>query len=523
MSTVTGTPAAESRPPVIEKVRANQPGFREVTFHSGFNVVLAERTKESTKKESRNGLGKSSLVEVLSFCLGASAGPKDPMRAEALKEWVFTIDMNLAGKKVSVSRATANHGQVTIEGDADGWPIQPTREPGGDRGSLKVAEWNTLLGALMFGIPHTGFGTDYAPTFRSLIGYFIRRGKDAYSIAFEHFRKQHEWDKQVNNAFLLGFSWQDASDWQKLKDEKKALENLKKAGNSPIVETVLQGSAGELEATRVRLADVVKESQASLNSFDVHPQFRDLEKRANALTVQIGEAANRVISRRQLLESYESSLAEIPQPKVEDVVQLYEEVGATFESKARKTLDEVKAFHERLIENRKRFLATEIERLRTEIAEAEVAQRTAIDERGEVLRTLKGKGALEEYQRLQGVLSEHVAQLKAVEQRIGVLKRMEEGKSKLKIQEEQLKQKTRNDLDDRKDQRAEAIKIFNANSEALYESPGNLVVEVGGAGFRFDVEIVRSGSQGIGNMKILCYDLMLAELWAKKTRLPPAC
>jgi uncharacterized protein YydD (DUF2326 family) len=46
------------------------------------------------------------------------------------------------------------------------------------------------------------------------------------------------------------------------------------------------------------------------------------------------------------------------------------------------------------------------------------------------------------------------------------------------------------------------------------------VIDIGPSGFRFDVEILRSASQGVGNMKILCYDLMLAELWAKKDRSP---
>ena len=68
--------------------------------------------------------------------------------------------------------------------------------------------------------------------------------------------------------------------------------------------------------------------------------------------------------------------------------------------------------------------------------------------------------------------------------------------------------------------REEAINIFNANSEALYRAPGNLVVDITSTGYSFDVEIMRSGSQGINNMKIFCYDLMLAQLWANKQPRP---
>ena len=59
-----------------------------------------------------------------------------------------------------------------------------------------------------------------------------------------------------------------------------------------------------------------------------------------------------------------------------------------------------------------------------------------------------------------------------------------------------------------------------AHSEALYQAPGRLVLDVGPKGFTFDVEIERSGSQGIDSMKVFCYDLMLARLWATKKLSP---
>lgn len=54
----------------LRQLSANQPGFKNVSFRDGFNIVVAERTKESTKKDSRNGLGKSTLIELIHFCLG---------------------------------------------------------------------------------------------------------------------------------------------------------------------------------------------------------------------------------------------------------------------------------------------------------------------------------------------------------------------------------------------------------------------------------------------------------------------
>ncbi len=50
--------------------------------------------------------------------------------------------------------------------------------------------------------------------------------------------------------------------------------------------------------------------------------------------------------------------------------------------------------------------------------------------------------------------------------------------------------------------------------------PGNLVIDVSASGFKFDVEILRSSSTAVGNMKILCYDLMLAERWSERNPSP---
>ena len=58
---------------VIERVTANRPSFKPVAFSPGFNVILAERSEQSRAKDSRNGSGKTSLLEVIHFCLGATA------------------------------------------------------------------------------------------------------------------------------------------------------------------------------------------------------------------------------------------------------------------------------------------------------------------------------------------------------------------------------------------------------------------------------------------------------------------
>jgi uncharacterized protein YydD (DUF2326 family) len=55
---------------MIRKVSSSLTTFKEVDLTAGFNIILADRTKDSTKKDTRNGLGKSTFIDVIHFCLG---------------------------------------------------------------------------------------------------------------------------------------------------------------------------------------------------------------------------------------------------------------------------------------------------------------------------------------------------------------------------------------------------------------------------------------------------------------------
>jgi uncharacterized protein YydD (DUF2326 family) len=240
-----------------------------------------------------------------------------------------------------------------------------------------------------------------------------------------------------------------------------------------------------------------------------------MRERANSLTAEIHEAVNANTVAQRMLDLYRSSQSEETPPGEDALAKVYADAGVALPGVTLRALAEVREFHTTVVRNRRSFLEEEASRLTSEIAKREqvIAQKT--QERADVMEVLQTHGALEEYTMLQRRHLDTVQELNAVEERIRNVKTLEDGLSQLKIDQEMMLQKARRDFDERQPLRDRAIAIFNAYSEALYSAPGRLIIDPAPTGFTFDIEIERSGSAGIGNMKIFCYDLMLANLWSQ--------
>ncbi|MGO9572655.1 MAG: ABC-three component system protein [Desulfomonilaceae bacterium] len=505
---------------MIKKVLANKSSFKSVEFKPGFNVVWADRTKESTKKDSRNGLGKSLLIEIIHFCLGAKASYGKGLLVEPLKGWEFSLVLQLGDEDVTITRAVDRPSVVTVDGDTSSWPIHGEAQKG--RLTYGIKEWNILLGHLLLGLTLRDRERKYQPTFHSLISYCIRRGKDAFSTPFEHYRKQMEWDKQVNNAFLLGLSWEDASDLQDLKDREKGLQDFRNAAKTGVVKEFI-GSLGDLEAQKIRLKAESEHEASALKSFKVLPQYEKVQTEANALTKAIHELVDANTMDRRLVDLYEKNLKEERPPVDESVERLYQEAGISLPGVALRRLEEVREFHKSIVENRRAFLASEIDRLKREIVKRDRLVRRKTDKRALVMEVLRTHGALEEHMLLQTRHMDTINRLNSISTMIENLKTFESSLSDVKIAKEELQKKARRDYEERGIIRERAISLFNEYSERLYNAPGKLVIDVRPTGLRFDVEIERSGSSGISNMKVFCYDLMLARLWAQRRPSPKMC
>ena len=493
------------------------PSFKAVEFTPGFNVILADRTKESTRGDSRNGLGKTTLFEIVHFCLGAGTRRNRGLLVAPLKGWTFTLEVQINERHLAVTRSTDEPNRVQIQGDFDDLADVGERQNGGL--AVRIADWNTFLGQELFGLGLEEPLPKYQPTFRSLFSYLARRDRDAFSSPFNHYRRQHEWDKQVNNAFLLDLAWQHASELQELKDNENALNGLRRAARDGLLQGLI-GNIGNLEAERTRLDSEIRQQAETLQSFRVHPQYADIEQTVNELTSSIQQMSNANIADGRLVDLYRSSLEDDQEPDTAELLEVYQEVGVTMPDMVRRRLEEVQEFHRQIVANRRAYLQSEIQRIDSGRSQRGLDLHAGIERRAQLLEVLQTHGALQDFTALNELHLNLVSRRNDVDNRISNLQRFEQGRSEVRVSRELLLQTARRDFEERRERRATAINLFNSNSQALYSAPGNLVVNIADTGFTFDVDIIRSTSQGINSMKIFCYDLMLAQLWATKQPSP---
>jgi uncharacterized protein YydD (DUF2326 family) len=500
---------------MIKCVRANKATFRSVRFQPGFNVVLADKTDKSSRKDSRNGAGKSLLVEIIHFCLGGSAGTS--LKKKELRDWQFTLDLQLGGRELSVTRGLDHPNKIKVAGDVSFVPSDLLLPLSGGSLQMKSTEWSRSLGAMMFGLSAEERSQPFTPRFRSLFPFFARSGREAFASPFRHYRHTKTGEEQICNSFLLGLGWEYARQWQLLREKGKLLNVYRQASEAGVAQLV-PGSLGELEAERVRLEQAAQRTEENLRAFKIHPEYDRIEEQASALTYQIHEFANQNVTDGRLLEHYHRSMAgetgvidtEEANKTIEDA---YREAGVVLPGLVKKRLVDVKQFHYALVQGRREFLSSEAKRLELQIAERKQQVADLDAKRASLMQVLETHGALAEYNHLQDLRQDSLERLAETRHRIQQLKELEEGRSQLKIELETLAQTTRRDLDDRSIAKEHAISLFNANSEALYDAPGNLIIEVGKNGYHFEVEIQRTGATGIENMKVFCYDLTLTQLW----------
>ena len=487
---------------MINSITSSKTTFHPIYFHEGLNVIIADKASSSTGKGSRNGLGKTTFIEILHFCLGADLIKGSRLNVAELQTWDFSIDITIKDVRLIAKRYITAPTKVFIKVEEGVNPFELLLDEEKNENFISLEKWNKFLGLNLFNIG-IETNTQY-PTFRSVIGFFVRREK-GYDFPFAIYFKEKAAQTILNNSYVLGLDWENAT---KLRDIQSKIDRL--LSYKQVAEDKDE-TQGVLKSQIITLKDIIDKNDKDLANFNVLPEYKNIQNEADTLTTDIQQLLNTNSILSKKLEAYIEATTSEKITDNDNLENLYKEAQIVLSENVKKQLVEAKKFHEEVIKNRKSFLEAEMNQIKNEITQNEQIIKEKADKKQELMQVLSSHGALDEYNKLQDLALGKKAKLKSLEEKLADLEKAEKDITRLKKDTASLKQKLKNTLD-MNSQYATNIKVFFENNGSIHDKKGNLVIDFNKEGnYKFAVDMDKGASAGVQKVGVFCYDLMLIE------------
>jgi uncharacterized protein YydD (DUF2326 family) len=316
---------------------------------------------------------------------------------------------------------------------------------------------------------------------------------------------------QVAISFLLGLDWGIPQEWQVVRDKEDEIRKLRSAlGEGDLAELV--GKKAELRAQLASAESAAAKMSERLESFQVLPDFRELEKEAASLAQGVSTLSDDNTIDRALVEQIDFALSEEEEPSLGDLEKMYAEAGVVLQSGVVRKFDEVKKFHQSVLSNRRQYLGGEKASAEARIASREREKGRLDARRRDILQILRSHGALDQFLKLQKEYSRVTSELELLRRRFAAAEKIEEGLAKLKLRRQELFLRLQQDYTEQKDILNRAILYFEEVSARLYEKPSEFTPTETTNGPQFKITFQAERSPGISNMQIYTFDMMLMQV-----------
>ena len=341
---------------MIREITSSLPTYKSMIFSSGFNIVLAEKHFDATDQDTRNGVGKTSLIEIIHFLLGSSIGNNSIFKTKELENVTFTAKLVIKSSLWKISRNTLTSGIVSVV--APEWKSKedskdedqiPFLFDKGQIKDIKISDWVDVLSDIIFGIASD---EKYALGSRTLFGYLIRRQLDGAFRSFEEvFSKQARLPQQMAIMYFLGLDWTIAREWIILNEKEKAVKSYLLAAKNKD----LEGIFTKEEDLRTQLAldrSKLLHMQRNFEVFQILPEYENLEVEADEIALRLREITDDDFSDHQRLDTLHESINSEIVSESDNLPNFIKQVEILFKESVTERLAKVREFHKSVMNNR---------------------------------------------------------------------------------------------------------------------------------------------------------------------------
>ncbi len=409
--------------------------IREIIFRRGINLIVDE-TLNINGEETGNNVGKTTVLMLIDFCLGASAKHiyTDPenkkeqyklvknflLENKVLITLVLKEDLSLSdSKEVRIERNFLPYSRMIRRIDG----VAKTEE-----------EFEATLTNLLFP-GHYG----RKPTFRQIISHNIRYKDSSINNTLktlDSYTRDDEYETLY--LFLLGCHFDEGDVKQQLLAQLRVEQNFK-------TRLEKNGTKSAYETSLALLEEEIDTLNRRKSNFNLNENFESDLDELNSVRYKINRITSEIAKlnlRRQLItEAREDLEANKSDIDVQQLHQIYEQ-ASTFIGSIQKTFEELQQFHNCMIAEKIRYIAQDLPHIETETksksehlnrllaTEASLASKISRSDSFEELETLISD--LNEKHRRKGEYENIVKQLTEAEANISELnKRLDEIDDKL--------------------------------------------------------------------------------------------
>ena len=489
---------------LLRKVGSNDVRFKELSFHEGLNLLVADKTDESELGDSRNGAGKSSFVRVLRYLFGGSLD-NSLKKTTQLSEHSFWMEMEMEGVRDSELLVVERFISRTGVQVGSSW--------------LSQEEYSSRIGSWFF-----GFSQEHKkPTANQLLSQLIR---NYFVQATKTHNAESDLESGMRIGYFLGFSPEILSKANEVMAREKQQREIKKAVKAGVLEYL------DLDEAGIR-TDLAKARQkydllsAELSHFKVDKQYAEHQKKADGLSRSIRNLNDKaVILEQRCRDLDEASNAEssddISTHKNRQLKALYEEVGIVLPDTVAHRFDEVVAFHSSVVHNRRHFLHAEMQSIHKQLEDIAAERRQLDSERSKIMRLLDESMALETFRSAEMEVADLESQISTLEIRLKNAQRFTNIKLDLKRMGVEAETSLRTEMEELSPVLEEALTLFTQLGEEVYRDRDiSLRIETTQKGvLKVTPKIDGDASAGIAEVKTFLLDLVCVVIGIKNGRAP---
>ncbi|MHB1694416.1 MAG: DUF2326 domain-containing protein [bacterium] len=480
-------------------LKSNKESFKTVIFNkTGLNFIIAKQKnpEESNFAKTYNGVGKSLLISIIHFCLGADKKNYKPF-CEELQNWNFTLEFKIKDEIFTTTRTTGNPDKIILNNK-----------------SLSINDFNDKLQLLCFKIP---VDINFL-SFRSLIHFFIRPNRSTYSSFDSTGEYKNAYQIQLFKAFFLGLDMNSVQEKHDLKEESDRIKTLERNIKNDDLLKKFFSSNKDINLTTKELENQIAILELDLGNFEVANDYYEVKSNADKIQRKLSEKKNNIILLENQLRNIEESLKNTIDIDKEVIKKTYEETKIIFPNHILKTIDQLDIFYTELKKNRQeRFLKIKNEII-VNLEQSKKKAKELENQFNESLKYLNAHKALDVLIKVSSRLSDIKKQHDDLIKYDQLLSKYKNKELEIKgqfIETDKRTTKYLNDISSINNSTYNYFNnFFNLLSKKFYpDAPAGITIKnnTGKNQIRFniDAKIEADASDGINNVKTFCYDMAL--------------